>query len=58
VNTLIQQLKQQAGIDDNPDQEGLDLFARLVAEECARIAEAGLAPAAVAVIKETFGLDQ
>lgn len=58
MNTLIQQLKQQAGIDDNPDQEGLDLFARLVAEECARIAEAGLAPAAVEVINKTFGLNQ
>lgn len=58
MNSLIQQLKQQAGIDDNPDQEGLDLFARLVAEECARIAEAGLAPAAVEVINKTFGLNQ
>jgi hypothetical protein len=58
VNALVQQLKQQAGIDFNPDQEGLDLFARLVAEECAKIAQAGLAPATVEVIKETFGLDQ
>lgn len=58
MNVLVQQLKQQAGIDFNPDQEGLDLFARLVAEECAKIAQAGLAPAAVQVISETFGLDQ
>lgn len=58
LNTLIQQLKQQAGVDFNPDQEGLDLFARLVAEECAKIAQAGLAPAAVEVIKEAFGLDK
>ena len=58
LNTLIQQLKQAAGVDFNPDQEGLDLFARLVAEECAKIAQAGLAPAAVEVIKQTFGLDQ
>ena len=28
-------LKQQAGIDDNPDQEGLDLFAELIVKECA-----------------------
>lgn len=28
-------LKQAAGVDDNPDQEGLDLFARLVIEACA-----------------------
>jgi hypothetical protein len=58
VNALVQQLKQQAGIDFNPDQEGLDLFARLVAEECAKITQAGLAPAAVEVIKETFGLNK
>jgi hypothetical protein len=58
VNALVQQLKQHAGIDFNPDQEGLDLFARLVAEECAKIAEAGLAPAVVEVINETFGLDK
>ena len=30
-------LKQQAGIDDNPDQEGLDLFAELIVKECAQI---------------------
>jgi hypothetical protein len=58
LNELVQQLKQQAGIDFNPDQEGLDLFARLVAEECAKIAQAGLAPAAVEVINETFGLNK
>lgn len=58
LNALVQQLKQAAGVDFNPDQEGLDLFARLVAEECVKIAQAGLAPAAVEVIKETFGLDQ
>jgi hypothetical protein len=28
------ELKQQAGIDDNPDQEGLDLFAELIVREC------------------------
>ena len=58
MNSKIQELKQQAGIDYNPDQEGLDLFARLVAEECAIIAQAGLAPAVVTVIKETFGIDK
>jgi hypothetical protein len=58
MNQTINRLKHEAGIDYNPDQEGLDLFARLVAEECAKIATAGLAPAAVAVIKETFGLDK
>ena len=58
MNSKIQELKQQAGIDFNPDQEGLDLFARLVAEECVTIAKAGLAPVAAQVIKETFGLDK
>lgn len=58
MNAILTKLKQQAGVDYNPDQEGLDLFARLVAEECAKIAQAGLAPAAVKVINETFGLDQ
>ena len=58
MNQTIEQLKQAAGIDNNPDQEGLDLFARLVAEECAKIAQAGLAPAAVTVIKETFGINK
>ena len=28
------ELKQRAGIQDNPDQEGLDLFAELIVREC------------------------
>jgi hypothetical protein len=28
------ELKQQAGIQDNPDQEGLDLFAELLIQQC------------------------
>jgi len=58
MNSKIRELKQHAGIDHNPDQEGLDLFARLIAEECATIAHAGLAPAVVTVIKEIFGLNK
>ena len=58
MNSKIQEFKQHAGIDHNPDQEGLDLFARLIAEECATIAQAGLAPAAAEVIKQTFGIDK
>ena len=38
MNTLTQQLKQQAGIDLNPDQEGLNLFAQLIILECDRYA--------------------
>jgi hypothetical protein len=33
------ELKQQAGIQDNPDQEGLDLFAELIVWECIGILE-------------------
>jgi len=58
MNSKIHELKQHAGVDHNPDQEGLDLFARLVAKECATIAQAGLAPAAAQVIKQTFGIEQ
>jgi hypothetical protein len=32
--TSLNKLKKQAGIEDNPDQEGLDLFAQLIVEEC------------------------
>jgi hypothetical protein len=34
MNDLIKELKQAAGIDYNPDQEGLDLFAKLIIEQC------------------------
>ena len=37
MNEIITKFKQAAGIDYNPDQEGLDLFARLIVEECAKI---------------------
>ena len=39
MNINFKQFKQQAGIDYNPDQEGLDLFAKLIIEECAQRAE-------------------
>ena len=38
MNHQIQQLKLRAGIGDNPDQEGLDLFAELIARGAADIA--------------------
>jgi hypothetical protein len=34
----LQKFKLQAGIQDNPDQEGLDLFAQLIVEECMAVA--------------------
>ena len=36
---LLLKLKQRAGIDYNPDQEGLDLFAELIIEECVTVAD-------------------
>lgn len=38
TNQTIQQLKLQAGIQDNPDQEGLDLFAQLIIQESSNLA--------------------
>ena len=35
---MINDLKLKAGIQDNPDQEGLDLFAQLIIQECANLA--------------------
>jgi hypothetical protein len=35
LNEKLTLLKQQAGIDYNPDQEGLNLFAQLIIERCA-----------------------
>jgi hypothetical protein len=37
MNERIRQLKLQAGINDNPDQEGLNLFAELIVRECVDI---------------------
>lgn len=39
MNKQIKRLAEQAGIQDNPDQEGLDLFAELIIKECARVAD-------------------
>ena len=38
MNERIKELKQAAGIDYNPDQEGLNLFAELIAYECIDLA--------------------
>jgi len=37
MNEKIKELKQQSGIQDNPDQEGLDLFAKLIVEQCSNL---------------------
>jgi hypothetical protein len=39
MKNTIEQLKQQAGIKDNPDQEGLNLFAELIIKECISIVD-------------------
>lgn len=39
MNKRINELKLRAGIQDNSDQEGLDLFAELIVQECARLAD-------------------
>ena len=56
---MINNLKQQAGIQDNPDQEGLDLFAQLIIQECADLAYSyniyGKGRAWNLIIKEHFG---
>jgi hypothetical protein len=39
MNEKLKELKQQAGIDFNPDQEGLDVFAELILSKCLSICE-------------------
>lgn len=39
MNQQIIEFKQRAGIQDNPDQEGLDLFAELIIKECIDLVE-------------------
>jgi hypothetical protein len=36
MNERIRQLALQAGVQDNPDREGLVLFAELLVQECAK----------------------
>ena len=56
----VQALKQQAGIQDNPDQEGLDLFANLIVQECCRAVGDGHSWKSVTVeeIRRHFGIKQ
>ena len=39
MTNLIEIFKQHAGIADNPDQEGLDVFAELIVSECAGLVD-------------------
>jgi hypothetical protein len=55
----LQELKLRAGIQDNPDQEGLDLFAQLIIQESADLAYSynifGKGRPWNLIIKEHFG---
>jgi hypothetical protein len=57
----IQYFKKCAGIDYNPDQEGLDLFAELIIKECAELAGCNSHVSGFTLgdlIKDHFGLDK
>jgi hypothetical protein len=60
MSNKINTLKQQAGVDDNSDQAGLDLFARLIVQDCADLAYGhnifSRGRAWNLVIKEHFGI--
>jgi hypothetical protein len=59
MNRRINELKQAAGVDDNPDQAGLDLFAQLIIEACSQAiadSHSWRAPA-VAEIQRHFGVE-
>jgi hypothetical protein len=61
MDNKINLFKQQAGIQDNPDQAGLDLFARLIVQECADLAYShnifSRGRAWNLVVKEHFGVN-
>jgi len=65
MNDKIIQFAQEAALTDGPNgprysssEEFVETFAKLIVNECVGIAEAGLAPAVAAVIKETFGVEE
>ena len=39
MNKKIEEFKLRAGIQDSPDQEGLDLYAELIIQECAHLSD-------------------
>ena len=62
MNNELKSLKLRAGVEFNPDQEGLDLFAELIIKECLEICEAGTATqttssGAANLIKQKFNID-
>ena len=60
MNERIQELKQRAGVDRNPDQDGLDQFAELIVRDCALTAglmEHEGRPGIGAQILDNFGVE-
>ena len=59
MSDKLKELKLRAGIEDNTDQEGLDLFAQLIIQECADLAYSynifGRGKPWNLIIKEHFG---
>jgi hypothetical protein len=58
MNELVQRLKLQAGINDNPDQEGLDLFAELIVRECALVVHKKTGPKSALNVLDHFGIKE
>ena len=56
MNNQIRELKLQAGIQDNPDQEGLDLFAELIVQECIDYCGENLSKTVGGALKIHFGV--
>jgi hypothetical protein len=63
MNTLVQTFKDRAGVYDNPDQEGLDLFAELIVQHCADITDSFVSMKVdnnmlSSLILQTFGVNK
>ena len=58
MSDKISALKQQAGIEDNPDQAGLDLFAELIVRECVDYCGENLSKTVGGALKIHFGVEE
>jgi len=58
MNERIKELMEQAGIQDNPDQEGLEYFAELIVRECLSYAKDGDLDFMKFMIKKNFGVEE
>jgi len=62
MNDKLKKYKDRAGVFDNPDQEGLDMFAELIIKEADSIIQQYLmmkvAPAMLGtIVKQHFGIE-